>query len=70
VTIWTNLVVVHIFLALGLLMSIPAMRANWAAMFTFLFLLRATRVFDLIHCDLVIYGLLLSLVSLATSIIR
>jgi hypothetical protein len=38
-TLWLSSVIVHIFLALGFLMSISAMRASWVAMVAFLSLL-------------------------------
>jgi hypothetical protein len=41
---WPSLAVVHTFLALGLLVSISAMRASWVAMSVFLFLLLLLRV--------------------------
>jgi hypothetical protein len=64
-TLWLNLVVVHIFLAHRLLISIFAMHASWVAMFAFLSSLLRMRHVPLILFTL-IYGLLLSLVFWAT----
>jgi hypothetical protein len=65
-TIWLNLVVVHIFLALVLLMSISAMRASWVAMFAFLFLVllrlrRTPLILFTVTCGLLLFPVCLAL---------
>jgi hypothetical protein len=54
-TLWLSSVTVPIFLALGRLMSISAMRASSVAMFNslfFLLFLHVMHAFDLVHCYL------------------
>jgi hypothetical protein len=68
-TLWLSSVTVPLFLALGRLMSISAMRASWVVMFDFLFLpsLRVRRMPLILFT--VICGLLQFLVFLAASTI-